>query len=113
MALKIRLRQQGRSNSHSYRIVVIDTRQARDGKYVEALGWYSPLASTEENYSIKPDRVQHWLNLGAEISDNVEILISRGAPEVLRAYKEKAQTKRARKTAKCRARRRAKQKQAA
>jgi small subunit ribosomal protein S16 len=115
MALKIRLRQQGRSNNHTYRLVVIDTRQARDGRYVEALGWYNPLAPTEENFSIKPDRIQHWLNQGAELSENAVDLIARGAPEVLRTYKEKVQTQRARTTVKRRERRRraAKQKQAA
>ena len=42
MALKIRLRQQGRNNRPFYRLVVTDARSPRDGKYVEALGWYNP-----------------------------------------------------------------------
>lgn len=110
MALKIRLRQQGRSNSHSYRVVVMDARQARDGKYLEALGWYSPLANVhEENFSLNPDRIQHWLNLGAEISDNVVALLARGAPEILRTQREKAEKQKVRQAAKRRERRRAKQ----
>ncbi|MFA6916209.1 MAG: 30S ribosomal protein S16 [Parachlamydiales bacterium] len=110
MALKIRLRQQGRSNSHTYRIVVIDARQARDGKYVEALGWYCPLASVhEENFALKADRIQHWLNMGAEISENVVALLARGAPEVLRTQREKAEKLKVRQAAKRRERRRAKQ----
>ena len=42
MALKIRLRQQGRKNRPFYRMVVTDVRAPRDGKYCEALGWYNP-----------------------------------------------------------------------
>ena len=43
MALKIRLRQQGRKNRPFYRLVLTDSRTPRDGKYVEALGWYNPI----------------------------------------------------------------------
>ncbi len=45
MALKIRLRQQGRNNRPFYRLVVTDVRSPRDGKYVEMLGWYNPFES--------------------------------------------------------------------
>ncbi len=107
MALIIRMRQQGRTNAHAFRIVVIDERQARDGKYVESLGWYNPHADTEElSYSIKPDRIQHWLDQGAQISDRVEALVARGAPEVLRHYHAKVQAHRISQTAKRRERRR-------
>ena len=42
MALVIRLRQQGRNNRQTYRVVVVDSRYPRDGKYLEMLGWYNP-----------------------------------------------------------------------
>lgn len=107
MALKIRLRQQGRSNSHAYRLVVMDVRQARDGKYVEALGWYHPHEQDKEKtYLLKPDRIQHWLDHGAELSERGEALIAQGAPEVLRRYKDKVQAHRAKQAAKKRANRR-------
>lgn len=113
MALKIRLRQQGRSNNHVFRLVVIDSRQARDGKYLEALGWYNPRTRQEDLLiSLKADRIQHWLNLGAEISENAESLIAKNAPEVLRSHAEKAIAGKLKQTAKKRERRRARKAQA-
>lgn len=91
MALKIRLRQQGRNNRASYRVVVTDVRKPRDGKYVEALGWYNPLeAELSKQMSLKTDRIQHWLNLGAQWTENVESLIARSAPDLVRQQVEKA-----------------------
>ena len=70
MALKIRLRQQGRTNRPFYRIVVADARTRRDGKYVESLGWYNPFEADEsKNFALDADRVQYWLNTGAELSE--------------------------------------------
>ncbi len=101
MALKIRLRQQGRSHRPFYRVVVADCRSPRDGKYVEAIGWYNPLESVaERNLYIKPDRVQHWLSHGAEITDKVESLIKQAAPEVLKQHQERAMQKRNKEAAK-------------
>jgi small subunit ribosomal protein S16 len=90
MALKIRLRQQGRNNRATYRLVVTDCRSPRDGKYVEMLGWYNPFESVEERtLLVKADRVQHWLNLGAEISDKAKALVTKAAPAVIRQLVEK------------------------
>ena len=63
MGLKIRLRQQGRNNRPFYRLVVADCRSPRDGKYVEALGWYNPFEQElDKSVSIKPERIQYWLD---------------------------------------------------
>lgn len=106
MALKIRLRQQGRTNHHVFRLVVIDSRQARDGRYVEALGWYNPRAmQQEQTMAVKPDRVQHWIACGAELSEKAEALLLQAAPEVLRHQREKQQVQRLKLTAKRRLRR--------
>lgn len=102
MALKIRLRQQGRNNRPFYRVVVADVRSPRDGKYVEALGWYNPFeAEADKNLFLNADRIQHWLSQGAEITESVEALIGRSAPAVMKAQtqkkverKEKARVKR-------------------
>ncbi len=108
MALAIRLRQQGRKNHTVYRVVVMDSRARRDGKYLEALGWYNPLeAEAEKNLFIKPDRIQHWVGLGAQMSESVCQLVRQAAPSITRelteraiAHKAKARTKRkARKSA--------------
>lgn len=108
MALKIRLRQQGRNNRPFYRLVLTDVRAPRDGKYLEALGWYNPFeAEQDKNLSIDAARVQHWLNLGAEISDNAEALIAKVAPSVIRAKTEKALALKAKAAAKRKARKKA------
>ena len=111
MALKIRLRQQGRRNNHTYRLVVIDGNIRREGKYIEALGFYDPKASKEENeLSIKPDRTQHWLEVGAQLSERAEALLNRAAPAVVKKYNEQKLEKAAKATAKKRESRKAKAK---
>jgi len=102
MALAIRLRQQGRNNRTMYRVVVTDERSPRDGKYLELVGWYNPIEEeSEKNLFLKPDRIQHWLNLGAQMSDSVENLVKRSVPSIIRwntdrivANKEKQRSKR-------------------
>ncbi len=90
MALKIRLRQQGRKNHLVYRLVLSDTRSPRDGKYIEQLGWYNPhAAEAEKNVKIVTDRLQHWLDRGAEFSEKAEQLVARGAPELMKSYRQK------------------------
>jgi small subunit ribosomal protein S16 len=101
MALKIRLRQQGRTNRSFFRLVVTDSRAPRDGKYVEALGWYNPIESEEDKMlNIKADRIQYWLNLGAQLSESAESLIKKVAPSVVRQQTEKKLAHRAKMTAK-------------
>jgi len=102
MALKIRLRQQGRNNRQFYRVVVADSRSPRDGKYVESVGWYNPYESElDKNLSLKTDRIQHWLGLGAQLTESVVALVEKVAPHVVRdqtkkevAHRAKAATKR-------------------
>jgi small subunit ribosomal protein S16 len=111
MALKIRLRPQGRTNTSVYRVVVTDSRYASDGKYVEALGWYNPLAATkEQELFLKPERIEHWLNVGAILSESAEHLVSRFSPEIVKKQTERVLALRAKNTAKRKARKQAKAK---
>ena len=106
MALTIRLRQQGRSGHQQYRLVVMDSRVQRDGKYVEMIGWYDPRQEKEENrLFVKTDRVQFWLGKGAVLSDKAEALVRHTSPEVLRAKTEQAVAKKRKEQVKRRARR--------
>ena len=89
MALKIRLRKQGSNNRPFYRLVVADVRTKRDGKYLENLGWYNPLAPDESNTLLKEERILHWLEKGAMISENVENLVKRRAPAVAERLRRK------------------------
>lgn len=95
MALKIRLRQQGRNNRPFYRVVVADIRSPRDGKYVEALGWYNPFETeADRNLCVNAERVSYWVGQGAEISDVVGALLKRAAPSILKQRSERKVTKR-------------------
>lgn len=108
MGLKIRLRQQGRTNRPFYRVVVADVRSPRDGKYVESIGWYNPFeAETDKSLFVKPDRLQHWLDLGAQLTESTETLIAKVAPSIVRRESEKEVARRAKATAKRKARKKA------
>lgn len=102
MALKIRLRQQGRTNRQTYRVVVADSRNPRDGKYIEMLGWYNPYQA-ENNVQIDADRLNYWISQGAEISEKVEQLATRAAPVVVQEFRSKRHDKRIKLAAKRRA----------
>jgi small subunit ribosomal protein S16 len=96
MALKIRLRQQGRTNRAFYRLVVTDSRSPRDGKYIEAVGWYNPSeVEDEKKFSMKGDRIQYWLSVGAQFTDSAEGLVRKSSPDIIQEQ--------AAKQAKCRA----------
>lgn len=84
MALIIRMRQQGANSRQRFRLVVTDSRNPRDGKYVEMIGWYNPFGETDKNYFIDLPRVQYWLDNGAQISDRVKSLVKRFAPDVVK-----------------------------
>lgn len=102
MALKIRLRQQGRKNRQTYRLVVTDVRAPRDGKYIELVGWYQP-AETQNSLFVDADRIHHWLEQGAQLTDQARTLVSKAAPDVIKNYQAKIEAKRVRTAAKRRA----------
>jgi small subunit ribosomal protein S16 len=93
MALKIRLRQQGKKNRQTYRLVVMDIRAKRDGKYLEKLGWYDPYRE-EQNCMVDDQRVSFWLSQGAEISTRAEQIVRRGAPDLYQQYQLQRQQQR-------------------
>ncbi|WBX85048.1 30S ribosomal protein S16 [Sphingosinicella microcystinivorans] len=73
MAISIRLARGGAKKRPVYRIVVADSRNPRDGKYLERLGTYNPLLPKESGERVKLDteRAAHWLKVGAQPSDRV------------------------------------------
>ena len=92
MALKIRLRKQGRNNRPFYRLVLADARSPRDGKYVEVLGWYNPFESElDKGISFNKERISHWLSIGAEMSESAQNLIKKVEPSIVQALTEKIQ----------------------
>lgn len=88
MAVKIRLRQQGRKNRQTFRLVVTDIRNPRDGKYLETLGSYDPHRA-QNNLQINAERLTYWLSKGAELSPSAEKLVKGVAPEVITSLKAK------------------------
>ncbi len=102
MALKIRLRQQGRANRQTYRLVVTDIRNPRDGKYLEMIGWYNPFSNTTDS-SINIERINFWVGQGAQITPSAQALISRIAPDVMKEIRAKEHASRIKQAAKRRA----------
>ncbi|CAN5893864.1 hypothetical protein BH24ACI4_BH24ACI4_15980 [soil metagenome] len=72
----IRLRRTGSKKRPFYRIVVTDSRAARDSSFVEVLGYYNP-RTNPETLSVKRDRLEHWIKAGAQPSDTVRTLVAR------------------------------------
>lgn len=70
----IRLARTGAKKKPSYRVVVMDKRRARDGKNIEIVGFYNPRLEPIE-ISLKRDRIDHWLGVGAQPSETVKRLI--------------------------------------
>src|SRR3954462_4930257 len=73
MAVAIRLSRAGSKKRPYYRIVVADSRNARDGRFIEKVGTYNPLLAKDspERVKLDADRIQHWLGVGAQPSDRV------------------------------------------
>src|SRR6476620_10537649 len=73
MAVAIRLSRGGSKKRPYYRIVVADSRNARDGRFIEKVGTYNPLLAKDspERVKLDADRISHWLGVGAQPSDRV------------------------------------------
>jgi small subunit ribosomal protein S16 len=72
----IRLSRGGAKARPFYHIVVCDSRRARDGRYVERVGFFSPMATAnEEKLRIDLVRVDYWIGVGAQLSDRVASLL--------------------------------------
>ena len=72
--LKIRLRRTGARHQPSYRVVVADSRAARDGAFVDYLGHYNP-RTDPPTISIDAEKVKKWMSVGAQPSDSVRQLL--------------------------------------
>jgi small subunit ribosomal protein S16 len=72
MAVKIRFSRLGAKNNPCYRVVAIDERSARDGKFIEDLGTYNPVSHSTVQWHA--ERIEYWINHGAVMSDAVHKL---------------------------------------
>jgi len=75
--VKIRLSRGGAKKKPFYHIVVADSRKSRDGRNIERLGFFNPVArGQEERLRLNLERVDYWTGVGAQVSDRVKTLVS-------------------------------------
>ena len=73
----IRLSRGGAKKRPFYHIVVADKRRSRDGRFIECLGYFNPIAAGKDvRLTMDAERIQHWIKNGAQPSDRVKHLIS-------------------------------------
>ena len=75
--VKIRLKRFGTKKRPCYRVVVQDVREPRDGKCIEELGFFQPIAAEDSQVSIDLDRAKYWISVGAQPTDTVKKLLNR------------------------------------
>lgn len=85
MAVHLRLTRMGRHKRPFYRVVAVDSRARRDGKYIEIVGTHDPLQDPAVT-KLKSDRVLDWLHKGAQPSVTVRTLLRRSG--ILKTFEE-------------------------
>ena len=76
MAVKIRLRRMGEKHAPFYRVIVADERSPRDGRFIEEIGTYNPLAEPSE-VKIDAEKANQWIKNGAQPTDTVKSLFKK------------------------------------
>ena len=74
--IKLRLKRMGAKKRPSYRIVVADSKSPRDGRFIESIGYYDPIAEPK-TLKIDDERAKHWLSVGAQPTDTVRMLLKK------------------------------------
>ena len=75
--VKIRLRRMGAKKAPYYRIVVADSRAPRDGRFIEEIGTYDPMAEGAAKIKVDMDRAKYWVGNGAQPTDTVRGLLKK------------------------------------
>lgn len=76
MAVKIRLRRMGAKKAPFYRVIVADSRSPRDGRFIDTIGTYNPLANPVE-IKIDAEKAKKWLGNGAQPTETVKALLKK------------------------------------
>ena len=76
MAVKIRLRRMGAKKAPFYRIVVADSRYPRDGRFIEEIGFYTPMVEPAE-VKVDAEKAKKWIANGAQPTDTVKALFKK------------------------------------
>ena len=74
MAVALRLNRQGTKDRPYYKIVAVDSRKRRDGRYIEQVGTYDPLKEGT-NFTVDLEKVDKWIGVGAQVSETVSSII--------------------------------------
>lgn len=78
----IRLSRGGSKKRPFYHLNVADSRRARDGRYIERVGFFNPIArGQEERLRIDLDRINHWVGRGAQLSERVAKLVKESSKQ--------------------------------
>ena len=78
LTVRLRLKRVGRRHRPSYRLAAVDQRRPRDGKVLEELGIYDPMATRpEQEVVLKRERIEYWLSVGAQPSDTVRRILEK------------------------------------
>lgn len=77
MSVKMRLKRFGTKKRPYYRIVVMDSRTARDGKSLDEIGYYHPIEAEDRQVVIREEQARKWLDRGAQPSETVRKLLNR------------------------------------
>lgn len=83
MSVVIRMKRAGAKKRPFYRVVVADSRFARDGRYIEQLGYYDPLTDPAK-FIIDTGKFEQWILRGARPSESVEVMMAKHSPASLR-----------------------------
>ena len=79
MSVKIRLRRDGAKKRPFYHVVAADERRARNGRFIEELGYYNPVVAKDADpvLVLKEDRIRYWLGVGAQPTDTAAALLKK------------------------------------
>lgn len=111
MVVRLRLQRFGRTHAPFYRMVAAHSKAPRDGRFLEVVGTYNPLANAAgaKEIRLQTDRLQYWLSVGAQPSDRVAWILGKFgilppvprkySPEMMIPRKERKEAEKARKEA--------------
>lgn len=98
--VRLRLQRFGRRNRPFYRLNAIEKRNRRNGKVLEQLGWYDPIATDpEKQLKLEGERISYWLSMGAQPSETVADMLAKNdllPPKMLAKWEEDRKVARAR-----------------
>ena len=77
MAVKIRLTRMGAKKRPFYRLVAVDSRAPRDGKYLDLIGYYDPIGASPEEIKIDEEKLKYWLGNGAHLTETAKNIVKK------------------------------------